>query len=156
MKSTKNVLIAGVALAIALCSSVQMTAMVPEPEVNPHLKSDSKLLLKQLISNLEGMYYGNEAYSTQDIARVTIDQLNRKVNPNANAEDQNRLAALIYTMQWHLDQNNRSKLKSTDIVLRSNLKSTDIPIFKENLKKLEDMYYGDKAYSRKDIDKIVW
>ncbi len=42
MKNTKNTLITGVALMIALFASIQVTAMEPGRKVNPHLKEKDK------------------------------------------------------------------------------------------------------------------
>jgi hypothetical protein len=49
MKSTKNVLITGVALVIALFASVQVNAMEPERKECPYLDEETKQVLKFMI-----------------------------------------------------------------------------------------------------------
>ncbi|HEX4068851.1 MAG TPA: hypothetical protein VHX42_02010 [Candidatus Babeliales bacterium] len=97
MKSTKNVLMAGVILAIALFISIPVSAM--EKEVNPYLSQREKATLelyiksvqeqldpkgyhlknlspraikiyKQQLEQLEKMYYGNEAYTVNDMRYI--------------------------------------------------------------------------------------
>ena len=49
MKNTKNVLITGVALAIALFASIQVTAMEPNKKINPKLNGDQQALIEETI-----------------------------------------------------------------------------------------------------------
>jgi hypothetical protein len=51
MKSTKNLFMAGAALAITLFASVQVSAM--EPKVNPYLTEDQKWEIKDQMIDLE-------------------------------------------------------------------------------------------------------
>jgi hypothetical protein len=59
MKSTKNVLIAGVALAIALFASIQVAAMEPYQRVNPYLS-------EQVKKNIENQIQWNEFLADPD------------------------------------------------------------------------------------------
>jgi hypothetical protein len=78
MKSTKKYLSLGVALAIALFASVQITAMAPK--VNPYLSDWDKEVLQNRIA-FEGRFLDpNSAYFRTDerfrnSSRATIKQL---------------------------------------------------------------------------------
>jgi hypothetical protein len=101
MKNTKKYLSAGVALAIALFASVQISAMEPNRKVNPYLSKEDKQYMKNqiewylpqtdtkrngfvadpyfqantkaTIDAYKEMYYGNKPYNRDEI-RETLDK----------------------------------------------------------------------------------
>lgn len=99
MKNTKNLIITSLTLAIALFTSVQVTAMEQGRKVNSNLTIGAKILLrrrisetekmvdpkstqfkistpetiklfKQRLERLKEMYYGNKVYTINNIENV--------------------------------------------------------------------------------------
>jgi hypothetical protein len=108
MKSTKNILMAGVVVAIALFASVQVTAMEMGRKVNPHLTREQEEFVrdkiefkteliknawycdpkkrnlgpcefeKKKLSALKTIYYGNKPYTNDQIADVYYNVFTNK------------------------------------------------------------------------------
>jgi hypothetical protein len=89
MKSIRNLLIMSVVLTVALCTAVQVTAMVVRRE-NPHLSVETKESLRQRMTFMRNQY--NElSKPTSGIDAVTLRKLRRQIEENEQILYGNRL-----------------------------------------------------------------
>ena len=79
MKSIKNLLVMGIVLTVALCTSVQTIAMVRRE--NPHLSVETKQLLRDRMRFMEYQY--NElSKATRGTNAVTLRRMRRQMEIN--------------------------------------------------------------------------
>jgi hypothetical protein len=77
MKSTKNLLVTGIALTIALFASVQISAMDMGRRINPQLSAENRELLKQRIRYMESEIKGWQERGNIDVVGQIRNKLNR-------------------------------------------------------------------------------
>jgi hypothetical protein len=158
MKSTKNIFITGVVLAIALFASVQVNAM--EQRINPYLSAPEKEALEYRINKLNGLISGlkkNNMDSTQQEKQLKryedlyygvfsydielLDLNNKRVNPRLSSQEKMKLASILESRETFL-----AFLEKEKAPLNIMMKEED------QIRWCKNTYWGDVLYSERYLN----